>query len=421
MYYFISEELREFFEQGDHFFIRVNNKSPLYVNKEAFSILKLCNGNRHVNEIVKQIAEEFSVTNKVAASNVIPFLKQCAKNRMLNLSMNKLEEPIVINVYGSTSYWLPLHIAIELTNACSLRCKHCYANAGYGSVMENELLEKIIDDVISLKISTVQLTGGEPTLHPLFSKVLNKLVNNKINVTVTSNGYYHANELEYFNLLSGTANYVQISIDGLQQNHNEIRGKNDAYQTSIDSVEKLSNMGVNVKIATCLISQTTEEIFKLVDIVKSKGATNFTLSLLDNLGRAKENSLTTVYNRDNVMKLLNDLKKRFQSDNFTIETHDICDLEDDAYFKNCGAGYNTIKVNPEGIVSECLLSKDSMGKIDLQGGLKLYLENNLKLMKRKSNTIAPCKDVCGKCDEIDYCEFCVVRAKSIKCPKYLEV
>lgn len=69
----------------------------------------------------------------------------------------------------------PLHVIIETTNKCNLKCIMCYqryADLDYG-FMDIETFKKIIDECAAHKLASLKLSyGGEPTLHPLFFEML---------------------------------------------------------------------------------------------------------------------------------------------------------------------------------------------------------------------------------------------------------
>jgi len=63
---------------------------------------------------------------------------------------------------------------VEVTNACNLACPVCYADAKGDRVLPFEIFKRHILAMIALKggLDSVQLTGGEATLHPDFMKLL---------------------------------------------------------------------------------------------------------------------------------------------------------------------------------------------------------------------------------------------------------
>lgn len=84
---------------------------------------------------------------------------------------------------------------LYLTNLCNRRCNYCYAqdwitqDEGNCQHMSLDNLDKVIHWLKSSRITTVQLIGGEPMLHPNILDVVRKLLKNSIVVhTVLTNG-----------------------------------------------------------------------------------------------------------------------------------------------------------------------------------------------------------------------------------------
>lgn len=69
----------------------------------------------------------------------------------------------------------PLHIIIETTNVCNLKCIMCYSrytklNYGY---MGLETFKRLIDECASYKVPSLKISyGGEPLIHPNFLEML---------------------------------------------------------------------------------------------------------------------------------------------------------------------------------------------------------------------------------------------------------
>jgi organic radical activating enzyme len=74
---------------------------------------------------------------------------------------------------------------IDITNRCNLKCKYCYHAAGD--------TDRTVDDVVSEAIehrhlAPIILTGGEPTLHPDFGTIIERLHAEGLEVWVLTNG-----------------------------------------------------------------------------------------------------------------------------------------------------------------------------------------------------------------------------------------
>lgn len=77
-----------------------------------------------------------------------------------------------------------------LTSGCNLRCEHCYVNASPqgGANMSRETFGSALRVLAKIGIRDVRLTGGEPTIHPLFDEYLAALHEGGFACGLVSNG-----------------------------------------------------------------------------------------------------------------------------------------------------------------------------------------------------------------------------------------
>jgi MoaA/NifB/PqqE/SkfB family radical SAM enzyme len=79
---------------------------------------------------------------------------------------------------------------ISLTYNCNFSCKHCYARGlekTFPDYMDFEKFKKLIEWFKKQEISHITITGGEPTTHPDFLKIIALCHKEKIHVTLLTN------------------------------------------------------------------------------------------------------------------------------------------------------------------------------------------------------------------------------------------
>jgi tetraether lipid synthase len=119
---------------------------------------------------------------------------------------------------------------IEIVNSCNLKCPTCFADSPVGTGAKVDAvpfaeLQARIQGVIDRKgkIEILQLSGGEPTLHPQFFELLNWLHNNPgiDYVLLNTNGVRIANDPEFSGKLAKTFRYgkfqLYLQFDGPQE------------------------------------------------------------------------------------------------------------------------------------------------------------------------------------------------------------
>jgi uncharacterized radical SAM superfamily Fe-S cluster-containing enzyme len=119
---------------------------------------------------------------------------------------------------------------IEIVNSCNLKCPTCFADSPVGAGAKTDAvpldqLQERIQGVIDRKgkIEILQLSGGEPTLHPQFFDLLRWLhANPGIDyVLLNTNGVRIANDADFSSELARTFRYgkfqLYLQFDGPQE------------------------------------------------------------------------------------------------------------------------------------------------------------------------------------------------------------
>ena len=124
------------------------------------------------------------------------------------------------------------HVQFHITNACNLRCKHCYEGIQHSH--EQWSLDDFKDAIDKLWSAfdkwrvrgEISLIGGEPTLHPHFGDFVSYLYErgDVDSISILSNGVSINSDV--VKLIKECKCFLQVSIDGInEEKHDEIRGK----------------------------------------------------------------------------------------------------------------------------------------------------------------------------------------------------
>lgn len=206
------------------------------------------------------------------------------------------------------------HIQLDITNACNLKCGHCYCphhqNSGALTFEQWVLVldkYKFFIEELCMK-PVITLCGGEPLVCPFLLPLLHKIRDKfpHCDLSVQSNGTLISENLaREFKSLNVS---VQISFDGPDaEKHDFIRGKG-SFQKSFTACEVLRKAGVVFTYQAVLSQRTKSWIKDFFNLAKSTGAAamNFTRLIVE--GHAK---ILTADGIDSVLKG-NDLKKAYQ-------------------------------------------------------------------------------------------------------------
>ena len=121
----------------------------------------------------------------------------------------------------------PLEYYFDYTNACNLKCTHCY-NREYLNcdTMTEEQIEYVINDMYKNGVMRLHLAGGEPTLFPeKLEKYMSVAKKYGIVTSMSSNGTLISEEIGKIVLRNNVTSFT-ISIESaIEEKNAKIRGK----------------------------------------------------------------------------------------------------------------------------------------------------------------------------------------------------
>lgn len=144
---------------------------------------------------------------------------------------------------------MSMFLDLAITEKCNLDCVHCFWDGRRNIDMSIDMINDIVSDYMSMSHPVdgrmVLISGGEPTCHSSFAEVINLFRSMNWKVNIASNGYKIKQFVESGVLRPGDT--VQISIDGLYENHDILRGYG-SFKTCIEALQVLSDYGIERKV-----------------------------------------------------------------------------------------------------------------------------------------------------------------------------
>jgi 7,8-dihydro-6-hydroxymethylpterin dimethyltransferase len=148
---------------------------------------------------------------------------------------------------------------IEITDRCNLTCPTCYAMSSphYGRHRTVEEIEQMLDIIVANEgePDVVQISGGEPTIHPDFFTILDIAKTKPIkHLMVNTNGIRIANDPGFAEEL---ANYmpdfeIYLQFDSFRPEVlKTLRGK-DLTETRFKAIEKLNELNLSTTLVVTL-------------------------------------------------------------------------------------------------------------------------------------------------------------------------
>lgn len=177
----------------------------------------------------------------------------------------------------------PWYLIFAITGRCNQRCAFCF----YWKNIRNNTPDKelTINEVLLIapqfdNLFQLTLSGGEPLLREDCLEIAKIFVNHTSvqRITLTSNGSMPNRiekfVLEFCTLYPDINLSVNLSIDGLRETHDKIRGVPGAFEKFLESFDLLERLKKEYKnldraTATTVSTQNQEEIFELLDFIES--------------------------------------------------------------------------------------------------------------------------------------------------------
>lgn len=186
---------------------------------------------------------------------------------------------------------------LEITERCNLKCPICYAESSpqKGSFRTLEKIEFMLDNIIKNErfADIVQISGGEPTIHPQFFEILDLAKSRPIrHIMVNTNGLRIANDKEFVKRLAtySPGFEIYLQFDSFEKETlEELRGV-DLREVRQKAIENLNEYNISTTLVVTLKKGLNDhEIGKIIQYgLKQKCVRGVTFQPIQAAGRLKE-------------------------------------------------------------------------------------------------------------------------------------
>lgn len=293
---------------------------------------------------------------------------------------------------------------IEITNRCNLNCRTCYNRSGQNRTTQEisvENLAKLMDRLSQYGANRFLLSGGEPSLHSQFHKILDLLDQypNRSFGIVTNGTNHDPHLINYLNTHQNTT--LQISLDGAAEEQNALTRGPGNFERTITFAKKITNCNIS-RLLKMVISQCNlDGVEHFYQLALSLGFTpEFTFIYRSGNGSdAWENKALSAQQKLKVLKTIEELNQKHGIDAFlplctstcpfvsTTENMSVC-IKTDGSIQPCQSLYS---------------SEFTLGNIFSFSEEQILsnLERIVSIAQKRANTDYNCskcllKDVCGR-------------------------
>lgn len=251
------------------------------------------------------------------------------------------------------------------------------------------------------------LTGGEPLCHPELDRILERLAGHQIPWGLVTNGWL-LSEARVKGLRDRGMRTVTVSLDGLQEQHDWLRGRTGAFERAVDGMRHLSRVvPQHWDVVTCVHPGNLHELPRIHRLLQDLGVPGWRLFPIFAKGRAAQNR-ELLFAPAEFRALLRFIESARSEDRITRidlscegylpEAWDRA-VRNEPYF--CRAGISVASVLHDGAVAACPnISRQLVQGNIRQNPLKQIWQNGFR-PHRDRNWLR--RGPCADCDSFDRC------------------
>ena len=299
----------------------------------------------------------------------------------------------------------------HITQACDLHCKHCYDRSDRGAPLSYDNAVAILDDFYEFcrqmhVKGQVTFTGGNPMLSPHFTDFYQAASDRGFGTAILGN----PTPIEQIEKLMDIATplYFQISLEGLAEYNDYIRGNNH-FQRSLVFLDQLRQLGIFTMVMLTLSRDNLDQVLPLGRLLEDR-ADFFTFNRLSTVGEGAQLKMPLKENFEAFVRSYEAAARKSPTmglkDNLIniIRTEKGIEPFDGCTGYGCGAAFNFVALLPDGEVHACRKFPSPIGNILKTPLVDIYHSNLAHKYRIGSEACRDCRlyRVCRGCLAITY-------------------
>jgi len=303
---------------------------------------------------------------------------------------------------------LPLNYTISLTYNCNARCATCkiYKRPHIEELSHHEY--KKIFNRLGKSPYWVTFSGGEPSLRSDLVEIVNSCYDicKPHIINIASNGILTTKIVENISAIcshcKNTQIIVNLSIDGIEHQHDEIRGTKDCYKKVINTYRGLQTLklkNLNVGIHTVVSKYNTKNFAAIANSLLNLNPDQYITEIaeerveLNNVGlditpdimhyKAVADFMVHRLKNSKIDRPISRITQAFRIQYYTLVKQI---LKDEIQPIPCYAGVASCQISPDGELWLCCTKAESMGNLR-DCGYDIRKLWNTPLIKKKRQDI----------------------------------
>ena len=250
----------------------------------------------------------------------------------------------------------------ECTLRCNVHCRHCGSDckrvAGVPDMPGQDFLS-VLDSVERRcnphKVFVI-ITGGEPLVRDDLEDICSEIYRRGFPWGLVTNGLYFTPE-RFESLRKAGMRSVALSLDGLEANHNWLRGHKDSFRMTSQAIDLLAKSDILFDCVTCVNRRNYSELPAIRDFLIAKGVKYWRIYTIFPMGRAKDDPDMRLSDQEfrGVFEFIRQTRREGHIHaNYGCEGY-LGPYEADVrdHFFHCQAGITTGSVMADGAIAAC--------------------------------------------------------------------
>ena len=302
-------------------------------------------------------------------------------------------------------------LQIDITQACTERCMHCYIPEYNPIYLPFEQIKKAIDELREMGGLTLSLSGGECMMHPDFGKIVRYAREKDLIVGVLSN--LTLCDDEKIDLLREAEATVQVSLYSMNpETHDAISGRKGSWLRTKTAIEKIRAAHIPCRISCPTMKANYKDYLGVLEYARSLKMDAQTDFIIMGKMDGDTSNLACRLDLDETRHILEDIVFRavpMKSEYFSPGKKDKM-WTDDEFMSNkiCGACVDSVCLDATGNYYPC----PAFAGVTLGNCYKHTLHwvwNESPETLRLRNVRGRDFPKCAKCEDRYYCSICMCR------------
>ena len=409
---------------------RVEVAVELYTGKRKNACFSCKASEKIIAQVLKKGGGVFGLTEEdIKKKFTDPYWLKGLSSTIRGVALFGVEKPFTAGA--------PFQIVWDVTYACNLHCKHCYATAG--KTWKDELTTKEAKHAIDIfdraGVTIIAFSGGECLVRPDILELTRYTSDKGIYVAMATNGTLITKK-KAGEMKDAGVQFVQISLDGANaKTHDEFRGIKGAFDKTSQGIKNCVEEGFFTEVSTTVTKYNYKEVPDIVELSERWGADWFMAYNFVPTGRGKDildMDITPDEREDMLKSLWTELKNRKinvlstapqfarvalqqepDSEEKIVPTHfynpklsgQLVNLAE--FIGGCGAGRFYMGMRANGDLQPCVFFPIKLGNIKEDDFEDLWRNNPILKDLRNKDIL---EGNCSKCEYRYYCGGCRARA-----------